>query len=229
MVVDHQCAVDRIFRACDQFRVMRGEHHLLVVTEQGPRHMRGRHLIQTLGRLVGNDRCGREAQCGSNRQQMALLAIQRGSRLARDRSQIEMREQIADNRLTFAFRHLMFLQRLINRLANGIRLVITIRNLLAANTTDYRFDTFQITLHRRIVCNAICVDAHRAGRRGQRAIQQLQQRGLTGTIQPDYGHTLAFRSDRQRRRLQTDIAILIRVAGLVKRERDITRPFGTLG
>ena len=76
MVVDHQCAVDRIFRACDQFRVMRGEYHLLVVTEQGLRHMRGRHLIQTLGRLVGNDRCGREAQCGSNRQQMALLAIQ---------------------------------------------------------------------------------------------------------------------------------------------------------
>ena len=153
---------------------MRGEHHLLVVTEQGLRHMRGRHLIQTLGRLVGNDRCGREAQCGSNRQQMALLAIQRGSRLARDRSQIEMREQIADNRLTFAFRHLMFLQRLIKRLANGIRLVITVRNLLAANTTDHRFDTFQVTLHRRIVCNAIRVDAYRTGCRGQRAIQQLQ-------------------------------------------------------
>ena len=28
MIVDHQRAVDRIFRACDQLRVMRGEHYL---------------------------------------------------------------------------------------------------------------------------------------------------------------------------------------------------------
>ena len=174
MVVDHQCAVDRILRACDQFRVMRGEHYLFVVTEQSFRHMRGRHLVQTLGRLVGNDHRGGEAQCGSDRQQMALLAIQRGSSLARDRSQIKMREQIADDRLAFAFRHLMLLQRFINRLANGIRFVITVRNFLATNTADHRLDTFQITLHRRIIRSTIRVDTHRTGRRCQRAIQQLQ-------------------------------------------------------
>ena len=48
MIVDHQRAVDRIFHACDQLRVMRGEHYLFVVTEQSFRHMRGRHLVQTL-------------------------------------------------------------------------------------------------------------------------------------------------------------------------------------
>ena len=174
MIVDHQRAVDRIFRACDQLRVMRGEHYLFVVTEQSFRHMRGRHLVQTLGRLVGNDHRGGEAQCGSDRQQMTFLAIQCGGGLTCDRRQIEMREQIADDRLAFAFRHLMLLQRFINRLANGIRFVITVRNFLATNAADHRFDTFQITFHRRIIRSTIRVDTHRTGRRCQRAIQQLQ-------------------------------------------------------
>lgn len=46
---------------------------------------------------------------------------------------------------------------------------------------------------------------------------------------PSVNKALQEMIDRQRRRLQTDIAILIRVASLVECERDIMRHFGTLG
>ena len=96
---------------------MRGEDHLPVIAEQRLGHVGRSDLIQSLGRFIGYD-CGRgEAQRGSDRQQMPFLAIQGGSGFLRDRCQVEMSEQIADDRLTFAFRNLMFFQRLVDRLA----------------------------------------------------------------------------------------------------------------
>lgn len=82
MVVDHQCAVDRIFRTSDQFRVMRGEHHLLVVTEQGLRHMRGRHLIKPLVGSSATITAGEKlnAEAIASRWRFSLSNAEAGSR-----------------------------------------------------------------------------------------------------------------------------------------------------
>lgn len=129
---------------------------------------------------------------------MPLLAIQSGGRLAGHGSQIEMREQIADDRLTFAFRHLVLLQRQVDRLTNRSRLVVGVRNLFAPHAADQILDMLQIAFHGGVVCGTVRFDADRSGRGGQRSVQQLQQRGLACAVQADYRHTLAVRCDIKR-------------------------------
>ena len=203
---------------------MRGEHDLLVVSEQGPGHMRGADLVQTLGRLVGHNGRGGEAQRGGDGQQMPFLGIQRRGGLSRDFRQTEVGEQVADDRLPLRLGHLVLLQRLVDGFGDGGRLVVAVRDLLAPHPADDGLDALQIAFDGRVERFVAACDVHGAARGGQCAVEQFEQRGLAGPVQADESHTPL--GDGQRGRFQTDIAVIVRVSGIGQRERERTRSGG---
>ena len=221
MLVQYEYAVDCVFGPANHIRVMRGEDDLLVVAEQCLGHVCGANLIQTLAGLVSHDCTGLKAQCGGNGQQMSFLGVKLAGLGLGDLCQIEMREQIADARMAFGFRHLVLFQCFGHRFGDIRGPVEAVRNLLATHFTDKVVNALQVFFHGWVQLFAAAGHRNCADIGFKRAIEQSQQCGFASSIQADHSHALF--ADGQHGGRKANMPIIIGMAGFFQGERQRSR------